>query len=125
MGFGSSTRRALTSSSHQPSISKAQLTELPPESSFRKPKYSDNIDLSTDPSYLTSLNYQYEHDKTKQSIKPLVPLTEKVITSTYIINKFNSLGGSSQLLLIGGSLVIMKKIIDNLVISKRPQIYNA
>ena len=85
MGFGSSTRRALTSSSHQPSISKAQLTELPPESSFRKPKYSDNINLSKDPSYLTSLNYQYEHDKTKQSIKPLVPLTEKAPAETALM----------------------------------------
>ena len=120
MGFGSSLRRATTNSTNNPITPNIQVTE----SSIRKPNYSGDIDLSTDPSYMTSLNYQYEHDKTKQNIKPLVPLSDRVNTSDRLFNFVSTLSASLQLLLLAVGLYIIKKMIDNISKKKRPKIYN-
>lgn len=115
MAIGSSIRRASLKLSDANNNNYNSTTAADPE-------YSDELLKSYVKKANIEINYNIENS-TDQKMKQPETITEEVSNYNKAIKKFNSLSNTTQLIVILIGIVLFKKLIDKLVISRRPKIY--
>ena len=114
MAVGSSIRRGI-----------GKLSESNENTKLRQdvePEYSDELLKSYVKKANIEINYNIENS-TDQKMKQPETITEELSNYNKAIKKFNSLSNTTQLIVILIGIVLFKKLIDKLVISRRPKIY--